>query len=348
MDGHRPLISVCIPAFNRSVLLTPLLDSILSQAPSSCEVLICEDMSPERRRIRGIAAAYAGREIPVHYYENERTLGYDGNLRRLVTKARGRYCLFMGNDDILAPGALGAVAGLLARHPDAGVILRSYASFREDPAKPDQLFRYFPEETCFPAGQDTAALFFRRCVVISGLVIRRDDAESLATDRFDGTLLYQLYLAGRVLMRAGGVSTPELIALYRTGGVPDFGHSAREAGRFVPGHQTPESSLVFMKGMLEIAAAVDVEEGSRIRPLVLQDLSAYSLPVLSIQAGLPRRQFVAYAAALRRLGLSASPLFYFYFMALLLLGKGGTDALVVVIKRLIGRTPALGAVARSA
>src|SRR5258708_3065972 len=106
-----PLISVCIPAYGRARLLPELLDSIVSQDYDDFEIVICENDSPERAEIRRVADRYertSGRRI--RYFENERNLGYDGNIRRLVRQATGKYLCFCGNDDLLAPGGLKTIA----------------------------------------------------------------------------------------------------------------------------------------------------------------------------------------------------------------------------------------------
>lgn len=347
MDACRPDISVCIPAYNRADRLPELLDSILAQSPENTEVVICEDHSPERERIREVVTRYRETaSVPIHYHENRKNLGYDGNLRHLIEKSNGRYCFFMGNDDLVAPGALATVTDLVNRHPDVGVILRSYASFADTPSQPTEYFRYFDTERFFPAGVDTVCVFFRRCVVISGLVLHRDTAHARATDRFDGTLLYQLYLVANLLTIMNGVASPEILALYRTGGIPDFGNSDSERHGFVPGQQTPESSLHFIHGMLGIARAVEKDLNMPIYRGILRDMGNYSYPLLSIQAGLPLRRFIGYTVSLARMGFWKSGLFYAYAALLMLIGKRRVDRLIRTVKHRLGHTPSLGAVLR--
>src|SRR4051812_31283446 len=137
----KPLLSVCILAYNRANLLGPLLDSILTQEFRNFEVVICEDRSPQRNDIAQIAADYAVRHPGfIRYFENETTLGYDGNLRRLVECATGDFCMFMGNDDLLCPDALSSIAKAVETHANVGVVLRSYAAFDDDPAQVVQEF----------------------------------------------------------------------------------------------------------------------------------------------------------------------------------------------------------------
>src|SRR5438874_9471385 len=103
--SEAPLISVCIPAYGRSRLLPELLDSIVTQDFDDFEIVLCENDSPERAEIRSIIERYqhtSGRTI--RYFENESNLGYDGNIRRLIRNATGRFVVFCGNDDLIAPG----------------------------------------------------------------------------------------------------------------------------------------------------------------------------------------------------------------------------------------------------
>jgi abequosyltransferase len=339
------IISVCIPAFNRASVLPSLLDSILGQTFGDYEVLICEDNSPQREMIRAVARHYQslhpGR---IRYVENEMNLGYDGNLRQLIERAAGDYCLFMGNDDLMCPDTLQVVASALQRHPNIGVLVRSYQSFDGDPQNIVQTFRYFAEERFFPAGPDTIVTAYRRSVVIPGMVIHRNAARRFATSEFDGTLLYQLYVVANVLVEMNALFVPEILVLYRNGGLPDFGNSESERGKFVPQDQTIESSLQFMRGMLDIASAVERSRGVPIYRGVVGDIANYSYPVLAIQRCRSLGCFVSYWRALGKMGFGRYALFHIYFIALLLLGTEKADAVIALIKRRLGYTPALGSI----
>lgn len=342
-DLTVPRISVCIPAYNRAALLPDLLDSILCQDSDDFDIVIAEDCSPERQAIAVIVAQYRQRfGDQIKYHENPQTLGYDGNLRRLVELATGDYVLFMGNDDLLAPGALSAVATALREEQGVGVVLRSYASFLTDPEHPEQIFRYFSEDRVFPPGPDTVVTFFRRCVFISGMVFKRSSAAACATSQFDGTLLYQQHLAGNILARESGVYLSRILSHHRLGGIPDFGASASEKGRFVPKHQTPESSLHFMRGMRAIAYSLDVAGDFQVGRRIIRDIGNYGYPILSIQAGQPIGSFISYVWQLMRLGFWRVPLFHVYALGLLVLGCRNCDALIGVIKRRLGRAPVVG------
>jgi abequosyltransferase len=344
---YEKLLTVCIPAYNRARLLAPLLDSILAQEFDDFEVLICEDGSPERDAIGAVAQAYAQQHPGrIRYVENPVNLGYDGNIRQLVQRAQGQYCVFMGNDDLMCAGALEAIASAIRRNSNCGVVVRSYATFDTDPSVLKQVHRYFPHEHVLPAGAQAIYTAYRRSVVIPGMVIHRASALAVATERFDGTLLYQLYLVGMILAQRSVTFVPEVIALRRDGIPPDFGNSAAEQGKFVPHDQTPASSIHFMQGMLAIAQHVEEATQLPVFEAIRSDIGNYAYPILSIQGKRPLGVFVRYGLALARLGLWRYPLFHVYFLSLLLLGPDRSDSVIKAIKRRLGHAPRFGAAAK--
>jgi glycosyltransferase involved in cell wall biosynthesis len=340
---ESPKISVCIPAFNRANVLTELIDSIVKQDYRSFEIVIAEDFSPDREEISKIVRSYIKRYPSlVNYYENEKNLGYDGNLRHLFELAKGEYVFFMGNDDLMCPGALKKVSEVLNRYSNIGVVLRSYAAFEGTPDNIVQIFRYFDKERFFPAGENTISTIYRRSVVIPGMVVHRESAVKYASDRYDGTLLYQLYLVAQILTEKNAVYVPDITVLYRTGGSPDFGNSSVEMGRYKPREQTPESSLYFIKGMLDIAREVGDARGARIYRPILRDLANYSYPLLSIQAGQPKILFLKYTFNLAKMGLGRYSLFWLYVVSILTFGPKRVEKLIIWAKQKLGYTPSLG------
>lgn len=338
-----PQISVCIPSYNRAELLPPLLDSIFAQTFEAFDIVIIEDNSPQRLQIRKVVEGYE-RKYPgrLKYTENEVNLGYDGNLRKLIESATGEYVFFMGNDDLMCAKALENVSVAVKKHSNVGLVLRSYAAFTGEPSNVVQTFRYFEKELYFPPGEKTIATMYRRSVVIPGMVMHRKSALQYSTSKHDGTLLYQLYLVAEILKDKAAVFLPSIAILYRNGGVPDFGNSEVEKGRFVPEAQTPESSIVFVQGMLKIARSVAIERSINIYSPVLRDIANYSYPLLSIQARQPRSSFLRYGWRLSRLGFWRFPIYWIYFLSLALLGVNITDRIIANIKNRLGYTPSIG------
>ena len=337
-----PKLSVCIPAYNRAQYLSALLDSALSQNYSELEIVIVEDNSPERVQIADVVREYRERGVDcIRYFENEKTLGYDGNLRSLFCRATGDYCVMMGNDDLLCAGSLHVIGTLLSEHPQVAVAIRSYGWFHETPESVDQTVRYFLATSLFSPGEDTAVTFFRRVGVLAGLVIRRADAAAVATDRFDGTLYYQVYLAAELLLKGHGLYIADTIALCREN-KPDFGQSQSEKGKFQPGVYTSDARVAMIRSMLEIAHSIDAAHGCRLYPRVVKDLGNYSYYFLAFQADAPFRDFWKYYQTMSALGFSRNPLFHLYFWGLALAGKRRCEDLIRFLRQTLKATPRLG------
>lgn len=337
------LLSVCIPAYNRPRELSLLLDSILSQDFSDYEVVVSDDHSPQAAEIARVVEEHRrkhpGRRIL--YSKNEHNLGYDGHLRAILHKAGGRYCVFMGDDDLMARGALQKIARAVTENPDIGVVLRSWAFVDRTTEEVTHTYKYFDSNRFFPAGADTIVTFFRRSLFISGVVVHREASIQLATNQFDGTLLYQLHLAGNLLAQMNGFYVADVLTLNRASPVHFFGTSEKEKTLYAPGLLLPEHSLNFVRGMLDVARGVEQRSGVRVYDRILRDIGNYSYTILRVQAR-PLPEYLGYACGLARMGLWKNPLFVLYFLSLLCLGPRLNDWIIKRVKRNLGYTPVIG------
>lgn len=338
-----PLLSICIPSYDRPERLKSLLESV-DVAPATAEIVIREDAAPRRGEVREVVVRFrASSPYRVTYVENERNLGYDGNLRQLIRTASGTWVVFMGDDDLFVPGALDHFAAFVAEHPEAGYILRTYR-VRHANGRLEH-FRYFPVSRTFEKGPDSYILLFRKSVTLPGFTIRRALATDFLTDRFDGTLLYQIYLMAEIVLRYPAaycdVCAFEAVQTFRLD-TPLFGSSDVEKASFEPGRVTPRNSLNFMKGFFRITEYLDSVHGLDSTVRVREDLSKYSYPILSIQRKRGASEFLDYVRSLRNeIGLDTTPYFGLYAVALLLFGEAFCDRMIVALKWLFGRTPKL-------
>ena len=340
MIQPRKLFSICIPAYNRARHLAPLLDSILAQGFRDFEIVICEDMSRERQQIAYIVREFQARYPGMlHYFENDENLGYDGNIRNLVKVASGEFCFFMGNDDIMCEGALENVAGVIHRHPNVGLVVKSYAWFDSVPEKVNQEVRYFNEETEFTAGVPAIRFAFRRSGVISGYIVHRDTADEAATGKFDGTLYYQMHLTANVLIGKSAVCTPKVLVLCRNNEPPDFGNSSKEKGKYVPGGYTPQARLNMVKGALSIIRDLKETRAIDVVDYVIRDYANYFYPYIKDQLTLPIRDYWKLYREYGRIGFAKYPFFHLYFLSAYLLGEKKFDALTARIRKKLGRSP---------
>lgn len=337
----RPLLSICIPSYNRPNQISNLLFSIDCD-PGNIEIVICEDRSPQREKIRSAVKLFTEQSpYEVRYYENEVNLGYDGNLRRLVELAKGHFVMFMGDDDLFIPCALDRFLLFLNENKYIKYILRSYIVIHSNGAIEN--FRYLRKTFILPPGEKTVSWLFKRSVTLCGFTISKDDAFAVATTDLDGTLLYQVYLMAEVCLKHESIycdfPVAQAVQSYRED-TPMFGYSMAEKGRFSPGIVSAENSINFTKGYFELARYLDRRHGTKISSLVKTDLSKYSYPFLSIQRKRGIYEFLRYAKKLEKeIGLGCTPYFFIYKWGLVLLGETMCDRLIMWIKKIYGFTP---------
>jgi glycosyltransferase involved in cell wall biosynthesis len=154
-----PSFSVVIPTFNRAPLLPATLASVLAQAVprlEELEVVVVDDGSTD-----GTAEAVQRIGDPRLAYL---PLPRSGNLARVrnagVSRARGEVVAFLDSDDLLEEGALAAVLGALAAHPEAGWTLSGYRSFDASGFRRTNLHPLPGAPEPVPGSTTVAGLFF--------------------------------------------------------------------------------------------------------------------------------------------------------------------------------------------
>jgi abequosyltransferase len=333
--------SICIPSYNRARFLPPLLDSIADQYDASIEIVICEDGSPEREQIRFVVKQYQ-RWIPITYVENAETLGYDGNLRACLRIASGDYCLMMGNDDLLCQGAIAELKRVVEAYPSVGVMSRAYRIFYGSAHNIRQTIVHFKDSRFFPKGRESLITLYRRVGVLSGLVFRRDLANSVATDRWDGTLYYQMYLCGEMMLACDGFYVSQPLVACRAGIAPDFGNSKSEERFYTPGKYTNEARLKMFGSLLDIVRDIEARHNIDLLEPVVRDLGNYSYVLLHPQRGQGLVRFFQYYRQLGRFGFAKCPLYHCYFAGLVILREDGMERILQFIRKLISATPRFG------
>jgi glycosyltransferase involved in cell wall biosynthesis len=94
--GVTPLISICIPAYQRTEYLRRLLDSIEMQTFRRFEVIITDD-SPGTE-LQNLVENHPLQSM-IRYYKNQRTLGTPENWNEAFRKSTGDWIKIMHDDD---------------------------------------------------------------------------------------------------------------------------------------------------------------------------------------------------------------------------------------------------------
>jgi abequosyltransferase len=333
-------ITIAIPSYNRPETLLRLLKSI-DFVSSEIEIVICEDHSPKRSEIKQCVTDFKlTSEIELRYFENQINLGYDENLWELVRKSKGEFILFMGDDDVFLPGALEILFNFLLKNPDLGYVLKSHVIKMANGENVP--FNYYNKNMFFEKGEATIVELFRKSVLISGFLIRREPLLDYYTDKLNGTLLIQLYFLSIQCNQypSAYLSTP-LTMQMEEGSIPYFGSSENEKGLYDPGKITIKNSLNFLNSYLNLLEYIDLTLHVNVKDKIVKDMSKYFYPSLSIQRHNGRKIFYGYYKELNKLGFNVSKYYHLYFIALYVLGEKSCDSMILTIKKRLKATPKL-------
>ena len=115
----NPLLSICIPTFNRADLLELCLATVLPQIAKFAEEVECvlsDNASSDRTA--AVVDEYA-KGYSIRCFRNEENIGVIANITKCSSElARGKFVLVIGDDDTLCAGFLEKILTLL-RLPDA-------------------------------------------------------------------------------------------------------------------------------------------------------------------------------------------------------------------------------------
>ncbi|MDE7434566.1 MAG: glycosyltransferase [Lachnospiraceae bacterium] len=111
----KPLVSVCIPAYNSAGYIMDTVNSILNQTYRNLELVVVDDCSTDDT----YEVLRAIQDERLKLYRNEHNLGMSGNWNRCLKLCSGEYVKLICADDLLAENALELEVSALEENPTA-------------------------------------------------------------------------------------------------------------------------------------------------------------------------------------------------------------------------------------
>ncbi len=191
-------ISIVIPQYNRIKLLLKSLKIIESVDYPDLEVVVSDDGSSDNteEEITKLQKSYPHNLI---YHRNQVNLGYDRNFRQCIELATGDYALVIGNDDTInGTNAIHYLNKFLLDNdqPEVG-----FCNFLEDRTGETNI-RRANSTGIMGTGPNLALNNYSCFSFVGGLIYKKSAFNKYNTDRYDGSIYSQIYLA--TLMVASG------------------------------------------------------------------------------------------------------------------------------------------------
>ncbi|BBI34511.1 glycosyltransferase [Cohnella abietis] len=102
----HPLLSICIPTYNRSKELIECLESVMPQTSASGLIEVCVSDNASDDATPAILAEYVMKYPQLRVVRQAENIGGERNYLEIVKFARGKYAKLHGDDDYFVPGAV--------------------------------------------------------------------------------------------------------------------------------------------------------------------------------------------------------------------------------------------------
>ena len=224
MLAQLPLVSLCIPTYNRAPYLKALLQSIVAYLPANecrLEILVADNAGSDDTP--AVIDAFRAQLPMLKYYRNPENVGTELNMLGLVERSKGRYIWLFGDDDVFRPNGIEAVLDSLADDPD--YVILNYGPIARD-GTPKAIERFFDirENRNLKQRDEVMAMFGLKLGLINSVVFRRNVFSEVPREDYLRHLasgLSYLYVSLSVAAREGlGKVLAEPVFSYRSDNSP--------------------------------------------------------------------------------------------------------------------------------
>ena len=113
------LVTVGIPVYNGEKTLPRALDSLLKQDFDLFDIIISDNNSTDSTNI--ICENYSSISNKIKYSKNDKNIGLNGNVFKLLSLSKSPYFFLASDDDYWSPKFISTLVNDLESHPDAAV-----------------------------------------------------------------------------------------------------------------------------------------------------------------------------------------------------------------------------------
>ena len=201
-----PVLSLCIPTYNRANLLRQALEAAMVQANENVEIVVSDNASTDGTEAVLAEIASASPGICLRVFRQVQNWGPDANIYEAVKQARGEFVYILSDDDVLLPGAVEKLFSLIEAYPNCDAFALNIRSFAVRPDEDSPVW-FAGDKDAVVLDRNAALACFRpmQLMFLSVFAFRRTLALARDYSQFAGTNLLQSYLFLDVLARGGGL-----------------------------------------------------------------------------------------------------------------------------------------------
>ena len=124
--GNKPLLSICIPTYNRMSYLRENICEFEKQIsefenPEEIEIVISDNCSPDQTQ--KVIEKLKNKFLNIKYKKNKQNIGAIKNILEVINRANVEYIWLFGDDDLPVKGALLKIIEIIEKNPDISYLI---------------------------------------------------------------------------------------------------------------------------------------------------------------------------------------------------------------------------------
>jgi glycosyltransferase involved in cell wall biosynthesis len=128
---EQPLVSICIPTYNRAGMISRAIESALGQSYRNIEVIVVDNASTDATA--AVVASFNDERL--RYVKNLSNLGLFGNFNRCIELATGSYLHILHSDDYIDPTFTEVCLAFFRKHPSVAMTSTSSCTVTDSGTK---------------------------------------------------------------------------------------------------------------------------------------------------------------------------------------------------------------------
>lgn len=324
------LLSICITSYDRVKELERCLRSI-DYFSSDIEIIVSEDCSPRKNEIKLVAEKF-GQTTKNHFrfFSNSINLGFDKNLKNLINLAKGKYILFVTDDDAFLPKSLAKLI-MKIRELNLNVAFTPYFD-----RKKNKLQRFFKNSFHITKGFNSVSKYLYSSILLSGLIFKRDLISDYDAIKFNNLIYSQVYLFCKVLNHHHGYYINIPLIDYIGDGINSFGkNSSAKKNKLLADRQSIFSNLEYHKRLIKVIKLIQKDLNIEILNKFSNQYSLKSYSGLYRARLYGLKELNDYWIKLNKLQINLSIYPKVYYLSLMVLGCKLSDAIFFLPKKFL-------------
>ena len=328
------LLSIGIASYNRPVELLRCLESIDTKYTDKIEVIVSEDKSPKQKEIAEVVREFSKTaSFSVRYNTNENNLGYDRNLKKLISLSDAKYICLMSDDDMFNKDSLDELINVLSSEKEYGAV---YSPFIFSDS--DDKTRFYDKSFEFAASEKYAASHIYDSILFSGLIFNVANIKELDAERFLNKNYFQVYLFLTSVYKYGGyyMKTPLIVCV----GDGENGYGKADSAVKNPllmDRTSVFSNLEFHKGLIAVIKMFDADNNTSVFKTFQKEYNIRTISGMASARRAGKETLKEFWKKLNSLDIKINCLSHIYYFMLMVFGEKATVKLLGLPRKIYGK-----------